>query len=303
MSNYLRVGTFNNPPLSIEKAHILNVAFTLAYVVPLYLTKYTMPAYSSKEPNWRWRDDPKVIRARMASVTLSTLAVCSYVYLIFRSNEAPDSAWTWTYPRLGFIWHPSLIWPCLITPALYLGPLYAQYLSKELPLMAHWSYREHIADTFFHWRGCRNFLVGPLSEELAWRSCVICVYHLAGASTNFLIFFTPLSFGAAHLHHAWEVYNQFGRTSQALKNAILSTVFQFTYTTLFGFHCAFLFVRSGSVIPPLLAHIFCNVMGVPQLQAELKRHVHHRTRTSLMSMVLVLLFRSLMFDVACFQQI
>lgn len=85
MSNYL--GTFNNPPLSIEKAHILNVAFTLAYVVPLYLTKYTMPAYSSKEPNWRWRDDPKVIRARMASVTLSTLAVCSYVYLIFRSNE------------------------------------------------------------------------------------------------------------------------------------------------------------------------------------------------------------------------
>lgn len=25
--------------------------------------------------------------------------------------------------------------------------------------MAHWSYREHIVDTFFHWRGCRNFLV------------------------------------------------------------------------------------------------------------------------------------------------
>lgn len=27
----------------------------------------------------------------------------------------------------------------------------------------------------------------------------------------------------AHLHHAWEIYNQFGRTSQALKTAVLST--------------------------------------------------------------------------------
>lgn len=57
------------------------------------------------------------------------------------------------------------------------------------------------------------------------------------------------------------------------------TVFQFTYTTLFGFHCAYLFVRSGSVLPPLFAHVFCNIMGVPQLQAELRWHPHRKTRT------------------------
>lgn len=84
-------GVFTSPPLSIGKAHILNVAFTLTYVVPLYLTKYTMPAYSSKEPNWRWRDDPKVIRARMASITLSTVAVCGYVHYLFSSNEVVRS--------------------------------------------------------------------------------------------------------------------------------------------------------------------------------------------------------------------
>lgn len=89
MSEPFRI--FTSPPLSIGKAHILNVAFTLTYVVPLYLTKYTMPAYSSKGPNWRWRDDPKVIRARMVSVTLSTVAVCGYVYSLFTSNEVVRS--------------------------------------------------------------------------------------------------------------------------------------------------------------------------------------------------------------------
>lgn len=77
------------------------------------------------------------------------------------------------------------------------------------------------------------------------------------------------------------------------------TVFQFAYTTLFGFHCAFLFVRSGSVIPPLFAHIFCNIMGVPQLQAELKWHIHHRTRTSLMMIDLMLIPLVLVAHDAC----
>ncbi|KAI0268287.1 hypothetical protein BC834DRAFT_821684, partial [Gloeopeniophorella convolvens] len=119
---------------------------------------------------------------------------------------------------------------------------------------------------------------GPISEELVWRSCLICIYHLAGASKTFMIFFTPVSFGSAHWHHGWEVYNRYGRTRQALKSALVSTLFQFTYTTLFGLHCSFLFLRSASVIPPIAAHVFCNIMGVPQLQAELRWFPHRQQR-------------------------
>lgn len=43
-----------------------------------------------------------------------------------------------------------------------------------------------------------------------------------------------------------------------------STVFQLSYTSLFGFHCAYLFLRTGSLLPPTVSHIFCNVMGLPQ---------------------------------------
>ena len=56
------------------------------------------------------------------------------------------------------------------------------------------------------------------------------------------------------------------------------TVFQFTYTTLFGFHSAFLLLRTGSLLPSISAHIFCNFMGIPQLQDELRRYSHRRRR-------------------------
>lgn len=37
-----------------------------------------------------------------------------------------------------------------------------------------------------------------------------------------MIFTTPLYFGLAHLHHAWEVYVGGGRTQKALKEGALS---------------------------------------------------------------------------------
>lgn len=48
-----------------------------------------------------------------------------------------------------------------------------------------------------------------------------------------------------------------------------STVFQTAFTTLFGFHCAFLFLRTGSLLPPILSHMFCNFMGLPGFGADL----------------------------------
>ncbi|SRR6266404_1300900 len=55
-------------------------------------------------------------------------------------------------------------------------------------------------------------------------------------------------------------------------------VFQFTYTTLFGFHSSFLLLRTRSLLPSISAHIFCNFMGFPQLQEELQRYSSRRRR-------------------------
>jgi prenyl protein peptidase len=160
----------------------------------------------------------------------------------------------------------------------------------------------------------------PVTEELVFRACVLSVYQLSGASMMSMVFLSPMSFGAgayqilalwyftdgkscvllhnariptlAHLHHAWDIFNRYGRTAAAAKRALMITrasytylrvstkladkpmrcaVFQFTYTSLFGSYCSYLFIRTGSIFPPIIAHSFCNVMGLPQIGTELKQ--------------------------------
>ena len=87
------------PPLSLRDAHLLNAALTLGYVLPLYFTKYTRLSFSktpendgtrSKNAPERWRDDPAVIKARLLSVTLSTIAsLCLVGYIIDAGPSKP----------------------------------------------------------------------------------------------------------------------------------------------------------------------------------------------------------------------
>lgn len=44
------------------------------------------------------------------------------------------------------------------------------------------------------------------------------------------------------------------------------SAFQFGYTTIFGVYSAFLFLRTGHLVAPLLAHAFCNHMGFPNFE-------------------------------------
>jgi prenyl protein peptidase len=81
----------------------------------------------------------------------------------------------------------------------------------------------------------------------------------------------------AHLHHAWDNYNRMGRTRQALQNAVLASLFQFTYTTLFGWYASYLFVRTGSVWPSILNHSFCNMMGIPSFDHSKQRSFIQKT--------------------------
>ncbi|CAG8466640.1 5630_t:CDS:2 [Funneliformis caledonium] len=102
-----------------------------------------------------------------------------------------------------------------------------------------------------------------MTEEFVFRCCMVPLLALADFSRIQIIFLSPLVFGIAHIHHAWEVYVTNGRTMATAKFAIFASIFQFFYTTLFGWYATFLFMRTGHFIPPFFAHIFGNVMGFP----------------------------------------
>ncbi|CAO3671224.1 unnamed protein product [Rhizopus microsporus] len=111
--------------------------------------------------------------------------------------------------------------------------------------------------------GQRNYYVAPFTEELVFRACMIVVLYQANYSKGYLIFMSPLYFGLAHLHHAWENYYVLGGTRRAMIQSISASLFQFAYTTVFGWYVSYLFLKTGSLWSCVICHSFCNIMGFP----------------------------------------
>ncbi|KAJ3921359.1 hypothetical protein F5877DRAFT_36242 [Lentinula edodes] len=279
-----------NIALSSTTAHMLGLTFASMYVGSIYVSKEARLVFNAqltavdstgkprerpRADNERWRDDPDVIRARLIAVTIATVLCITSVCWITQSIPA-------ALPLLGL--RPSfptsltslrhVVAPHLITPLLFLGPLYAKFLSFSP--RNHWrgnlSTRTKLL--FCNVTGLRNYIVAPITEEIVFRACVLSVYLLSptlAASQIGLVLTTPLNFGVAHLHHAWDTYNRLGRTTVALKRAILISLFQMVYTTLFGALCTYLFLQTHySVLVPITAHIFCNIMGFPDFREDLR---------------------------------
>ena len=53
--------------------------------------------------------------------------------------------------------------------------------------------------------------------------------------------------------------------------ALLRSLIQFGYTTVFGWFATFVFLRTGSVWAVILAHSFCNWAGLPRVWGKVER--------------------------------
>ncbi|KAG7028101.1 CAAX prenyl protease 2, partial [Cucurbita argyrosperma subsp. argyrosperma] len=67
---------------------------------------------------------------------------------------------------------------------------------------------------------------------------------------------------AAHLNHFMEYYD---KQNNNLTKTVMVVGLQLCYTVVFGSYASFLFVRTGHLLAPLVAHVFCNFMGLPVL--------------------------------------
>jgi prenyl protein peptidase len=236
-------------------------------VLPFYLSRTTRPSPTLN------RDAPTVIRARIRSVSLACLvSTLSTIYLInHQSNKSTSSE---TIHLLGYspFLHPftittitsTLLQPLLLTFTLFLGPLYESLLIHHS--YTHWfthSNPNSLPSTLSSAIGFRNYIAGPLTEELLFRSTIIPIHLLANTTPTKIIFLTPLYFGIAHIHHFYEFTLTHPYTP--ILPALLRSLFQLTYTTLFGWYAAFLYLRTGSLVTVVLVHSFCNWCGLPRV--------------------------------------
>ncbi|EUC33968.1 hypothetical protein COCCADRAFT_4596 [Bipolaris zeicola 26-R-13] len=246
-------GVSQPPVLSANAAALLSAAYVFIYVIPFYLSSATRPSVSLS------RDAPSSIRARVRAVTFSTL-LCTLITVVLLHRH--DVAIPQILALLG-LWPVSpmdTIRTMLLVVILFAGPLFENGIVDGD--WRDWIQLNGLHQSLSSWIGYRNFVVGPVSEELVWRSLIVPLHVLARFSGKQIVFLTPLYFGIAHVHHLYEFRITHAQVPLAL--AIARSLFQFTYTSLFGFFAAFVFVRTGNVYSCVLAHAFCNWMGLPR---------------------------------------
>lgn len=253
-----------------------------SYVGSLYVWRSHLP-----------RDHPTVIKRRFTSVLIvSGLSpVFVWVWREFTGVTTSSSFLALMGIRFeGLI--PAIVLPLLLTMVLFLGPL------MQLALDCPWTFMDGVRVALDPWfwtlclsdmRWLRNQVVAPLTEELVFRACMLpMLVPCAGPSTAILT--CPLFFGVAHFHHVIELLRFRQGT---LSGIFLSAVFQFSYTAVFGAYTAFIFIRTGHLMGPVLCHSFCNYMGFPAISAAMD----HPHRVSVLTCYLlgVLLFLFFLF--------
>ncbi|XP_030924428.1 CAAX prenyl protease 2 [Quercus lobata] len=215
----------------------------------------------------------RFICAAISSVL--SLLICTLI-LPIRSKEASILFDVYGI-RVDHIWQ-AVVFPVSLTSLMYAGSL----VLKALLLVDKWRERVSRGEEFSYeyiqgslqgfidliisvasnvsaWR---NFVVAPLTEELVFRACMIPLLLCGGFKPYTAIRLCPIFFSLAHLNHLMEFYS---KQNFSLIKTFMVVGLQLGYTVIFGSYASFLYIRTGHLLAPLVAHSFCNFMGLPAL--------------------------------------
>ena len=228
--------------LSLEAALGGCSAIATAYVASLYLVT---PRSADRAESARVLAEPSVVRRRMAAVCLATALAPAVLAGLAEVHTGGVGLLETVGLRVD---QPvgAVLRPLAINVLLFAGPLLQLALDGEVgeEVQRH-------AESLRSVAGWRVLVVAPITEELAFRGCMVPLLapHLGRGAA--LVWGTPLFFGLAHVHHLLEGHPP----------AIVAL--QAGYTTLFGAYATLAFARTGSILGPIACHAFCNAMGFP----------------------------------------
>jgi len=194
--------------------------------------------------------------------------------------------------------------PLLHSMLLYVGPIFVTFCRIHvfrqrnksrtfISILSTVVFRPNLPSTADEgWCDLRNLVVAPLTEEIAFRGCIVPALLTAGLKSTTTAFVSPLFFGTAHFHHAILKLKEGG---SSLKFVLLVTLFQFTYTSLFGSYAAHAFIRTNSILSVSISHAFCNFMGLPDIKFLIKPNpgspmYHFRWSIRIVHVVGIILF-------------
>jgi hypothetical protein len=148
---------------------LLNTLYTSGYVGSLFILPSARTGGGRRDPTTGQlltRSSPNVIKARIASVTVTSIASLAAVATLAKQRN-PNLAAKDIAVLLG-LWKPGMsarqlanlvALPLGCTMTLFAGPLYAMFLEKTLPGMRNWSFKYDVVDTLKSLAGLRNYIV------------------------------------------------------------------------------------------------------------------------------------------------
>ena len=237
--------------LSVAGRVLSCLGLSTLFVTSLYVVDAGLP-----------RNHPKTVRRRLAAIAV----VCSIapIYLWSCSDVEKHDALHLLQVlgiRLSGLL-PAIVLPVLLVLVLYVGPIF-QSLSEGEGLF------DHVTDGRLD-LNFRSYVFAPFAEEFVFRGCMLPVL-VPWLGHAWSIVVCPLFFGLAHLHHIVEWYRRGDGTP--FIHALLTVVVQFCYTSIFGVFSAFLFVRTGHLVSPVISHALCNALGLPAFES-ISSHSH-----------------------------
>ncbi|RKP02412.1 hypothetical protein CXG81DRAFT_10787 [Caulochytrium protostelioides] len=259
---------------AIAPAHVLGALEGPLYCAVLTLlfvgSLYVFPGALSLN-----RNHPSVIWRRFMAVGVACVACPLFVYVQPHGHGASASTpfWAWISFRTDTLL-PATVGPLLAFVLLFLGPLLLLALDDLLPFQADFPAAQ-VAAQFRSLIVWRDLVVGPIAEEIVFRACMTPLLWASGYARGTIVLIQPLFFGIAHLHQGYALYRQYGRTADAVRIAVRSMLFQFAYTTVFGWMATFVLLRTNSVWATIVVHAFCNAMGFPDAD-EVAEHPKRR---------------------------
>lgn len=158
---------------------MLQISFTLLYVLPFYLSPTTRPSPTLS------RDAPSVIRARIRFVTIS-VTFCSAVTLYIISTYARASPLE-ALRLLG--WYPISVSEIanvlILTALLFAGPLFLSGVVESR--WRDWIRGDSLHESLSSWIGWRNFVAVFSSLSLlpgaGYTRLAECIFHCPPAHT------------------------------------------------------------------------------------------------------------------------
>jgi prenyl protein peptidase len=205
----------------------------------------------------RSRDDPDIVLQRFVRVLAVSAVAPALLVAAFASGDVVDGCArsvvdaplpVWLGLRFGGTCMAASLSSVGLTLVLYLGPLVAMDRDDWRELL-----EARLRPTLLN---TRALLVGPLAEEMVFRASMCPALFAAGFSPAAAVGLSSVVFGLAHVHHRVDMRRRW-----------LGVLAIFGYTTLFGAYSAYLFMRTGHLLPPLLAHSLCNLLGLPDFGA------------------------------------